>query len=96
MVERISGQSNLNPIVKQKPLNKTHDVAQPVVKTDEANFSPFAKELSRIMGELERIPEVRQDKVDEFKKQIAEGTYNPDLNKVARNLLIAGFLNGEE
>jgi flagellar biosynthesis anti-sigma factor FlgM len=96
MVERISGQNNLNPVMKQKPIHKSYGATQPVGTTDEANFSPFAKELSRIMGELEHVSDVRQDKVDEFKKQIAEGTYNPDLNKVARSLLIAGLLNGEE
>ena len=96
MVERISGQNGLNPVMKQKNLHKKYDVTQSVGTADEVKLSPFAKELGRIMGELENVSEVRQDKVDEFKKQIAEGTYNPDLSKLAKSLLIAGLLNGEE
>ena len=96
MVERISGQNNITPIVKQKHLNKSYGVEHLAGATDEAKISPFAKELGRIMGELEHVSEIRQDKVDGFKKQITEGTYNPDLDKVARCLLIAGLLNGEE
>jgi len=96
MVERISGQNSLNPIMKQKAIHKKYDVTQSAGTADEVNLSPFAKELGRIMGELEHVSEVRQDKVDEFKKQVTEGTYNPDLAKVAQSLLIAGLLNGEE
>jgi flagellar biosynthesis anti-sigma factor FlgM len=96
MVERISGQNGLNPVMKHKSLHKSYGAVQSAGTNDEVNFSPFAKELSRIMGELEHVSEVRQDKVDEFKKQIAEGTYNPGLDKVARSLIIAGLLNGEE
>jgi flagellar biosynthesis anti-sigma factor FlgM len=96
MVEKISGQNGLNSIIKQKPIRKPYEVTPAVGTTDEANFSPFAKELGRIMSELERVPEVRQDKINDFRKQIAEGTYNPDPAKVARSLLIAGLLSGEE
>jgi len=96
VVERISGQNSLSSIAKQKSLHKIYGAVQSVGAADEANFSPFAKELGRIMGELEHVSEVRQDKIDEFKKQIAEGTYKPDPAKVARSLLIAGLLNGEE
>ena len=96
MVERISGQNSLTPIMKQKHLNKSYAVEHLPGVTDEANISPFAKELGRIMGELEHVSEVRHDKVDGLKKQVSEGTYKPDLDKVARCLLIAGLLNGEE
>ena len=99
MVERISGQNNVYHIMKQKSVNKSYDTAdttQQTGATDEVSLSPFAKELGRIMGELEHVSDVRQEKVDTFKKQIAEGTYNPDLSKVAQSLLIAGLLNGEE
>ena len=96
MVEKISAQNNLSSVMKHKSLHKIYGYEQPVGATDEANISPFAKELGRVMGELEQIPEVRQDKINDFKKQIAEGTYKPDPLKVARSLLVAGLLNSEE
>ena len=96
MVERISAQNGLSSVMKHKSLHKVYGSMQPAGTTDEANFSPFAKELGRAMGELEQVSEVRQDKINDFKKQVAEGTYKPDPVKVARSLLIAGFLNAEE
>jgi flagellar biosynthesis anti-sigma factor FlgM len=96
MVERISSQNSLSSVMKQKHLYKLYGSDQSVGITDEASISPFAKELGRVMGELEQVPEVRQDKIEDFKKQIAEGTYMPDPAKVARSLILAGLLNGEE
>ena len=96
MFEKISAQNSLSPVVKRKALHKAYGFMQPAGTTDEVNFSPFAKELGRVMGELEHIPEVRQDKINDFKKQITEGTYKPDPVKVARSLLIAGLLYSEE
>ena len=96
MVERISAQNSLNAVMKKKSFHKAYGSVQPAGTTDEADISSFAKELGRVMGELDHVPEVRQDKINDFKKQIAEGTYMPDPAKVARSLLIAGFLNSED
>jgi len=96
MVDKISAQNGISPVMKRKSAHRAYGFMQPAGATDEASFSPFAKELGRVMGELEHIPEVRQDKINDFKKQIAEGTYNPDLIKVAHSLLMVGLLNEEE
>lgn len=96
MVDRISGQNGITPLLQQKALQRAYG-AEPVVgNTDEASFSPFAKELGRIMGELDGLPDVRQGKIDGFKEQVAAGAYNPDPAKVARSLIVAGLLNGDE
>lgn len=63
---------------------------------DGVEFSSFAVELSKVSGELKKIPEVREEVVEGFKKQIQQGTYAPDLEKVARSLIVAGLLHREE
>lgn len=63
---------------------------------DGVEFSSFAVELSKVSGELKKIPDVREDLVDGLRKQIEEGTYAPDLEKIARSLIVAGLLHGEE
>ncbi len=63
---------------------------------DDAEFSSFAVELAKVSGELKKIPEVREQLVEDFKRRIAEGTYSPDLNRVARALINAGLLEGED
>ena len=45
--------------------------------------------MARFLEKLSRLPDIRQDKVDAVKKQIAEGTYlTPEkLEKAIDNLL---------
>lgn len=96
MMERITGQGGISPVIKQRAAQRVYGAEHVAAGSDEASISPFARELGRIMGELDKIPDVRQEKIEGFKKQIAEGTYHPDPAKVARSLLMVGFLNGEE
>ena len=94
MIEKIAGQYGVDALANAKA-KKWYPGA---VKndSDEASFSSFAVELARVSGELKNVPEVRQDKVDEFKKKLDSGEYNPPLEKIAYNLFRAGILNNEE
>ena len=65
-------------------------------KGDGVEFSSFAVALAKVSGELKKIPDVREQLVEDFKRQIAEGTYSPDMNQVARSLIGAGLLNRED
>lgn len=58
---------------------------------DDLAVSQFAREMAGISMELGRVPEVREDKVAGLKRQIEEGTYNPDLRKLAGRLVWAGI-----
>ena len=94
MIEKIAGQYSVDALAKAKA-KKWH--AEGIRnETDEASFSTFAVELARVSGELKNIPEIRQDKVDDFKKKVENGEYNPPLEKIAYNLFLAGILNNEE
>lgn len=61
--------------------------------TDQADFSSFAVELARIGAELKNVPDVRQDVVDRLQAQVAAGEYVPQLEQVARSLVLSGFLD---
>ena len=94
MIEKIAGQYGIDATAKAKA--KKWQAGVGGGGTDEASFSSFSVELARVSGELKNIPEVRQDLVDGFKKQVESGQYNPPLEKVAYNLFLAGILNSEE
>ena len=53
--------------------------------------SPFAREMANISFEMSRIPEVREDRIEDLKRQIDEGSYNPDLRELAGRLIWAGI-----
>ena len=53
--------------------------------------SPFAREMANISLEMSRIPDVREDRIEDLKRQIEEGNYNPDLRELAGRLIWAGI-----
>jgi negative regulator of flagellin synthesis FlgM len=95
VIEKIGGLYDVDAAAKAKA-KRGHGTGSVQKARDEAEFSPFAVELARVSAELKNIPEVRQDKVDEFKKKIEAGEYRPPLERVAHNLFLAGILDIRE
>lgn len=54
---------------------------------DKISLSGRAKEISGLMGLIDKLPEIRMDKVEELKKSIDTGSYNFDSLKVAEKIL---------
>jgi negative regulator of flagellin synthesis FlgM len=64
--------------------------------SDGLAVSPFAREMANISFELSKIPEVREDRVRDLKRQVEEGKYDPDLRALAGRLLWAGINRTED
>ncbi len=50
-------------------------------------ISSKALEIKIAMESLSSVPEIRKERVEEIKKLLEEGKYNPDLKQVARRML---------
>jgi negative regulator of flagellin synthesis FlgM len=95
MIEKIGGLYDVDAAARAKA-KRGRGIGSVAGARDEAEFSPFAVELARVTAELKNIPEVRQDRVDDFKERVESGTYKPPLEKVAHNLFLAGILDAGE
>lgn len=95
MIEKIPGVYGPKPVTRINAKKGSLPAAGQESR-DGVEFSSFAVELSKASAELKKLPEVREDLVEGFKKQIQEGTYAPDLEKVARSLIVAGLLDQED
>jgi len=85
-----------------EPIKRAHE-AEPVKKVrlnfkdsrlsegDQFQVSYFAKVLQKAVEEAKKIPDVRTDKVELIKQKIADGSYEPDLDALARILQKAGL-----
>lgn len=62
-------------------------------KTDTVDISDAAKRVSTAREELDRIPDVREEKVAELKAQVENGTYKINSEEIAEKMLKDGFLN---
>jgi negative regulator of flagellin synthesis FlgM len=59
--------------------------------SDGLAVSAFAREMAKISSELSKIPEIREDRVKDLKRQVEDGTYDPNLKALAGRLIWAGI-----
>lgn len=80
---------NMNKIMKayQNLNQKENNNVNQKSKSDQVNISNEAKEIRNIKETLENKPEIRQEKVDQIKTQIQNGTYKVDSQKVAEKII---------
>ncbi|HUT04422.1 MAG TPA: flagellar biosynthesis anti-sigma factor FlgM [bacterium] len=80
---------------KQAEVNKASDVGMDqdasarISKemSDNVSISDEAKLRALAQKTLEKLPDVRQEKVDRLSKLIQSGRYNPDAEKIAEKIL---------
>jgi negative regulator of flagellin synthesis FlgM len=65
-----------------KPVNSGTPVA-----TERVDLSAEAKDFQRIRQMLDKVPDVREGKVQELKDRIESGNYKVDSGKVAARML---------
>ena len=83
--------NNIND--KQKAENTSDKAETNVAKTDTVNISDAAKEIQEVRKELDNIPEVRAEKVEQLKNQIENGTYEIKPEEIAEKMLKDSLLN---
>ena len=71
-------------LVKNEP---EKPAAAPTAVTERVDLSATAKDIRQIRQILDRIPEVREDRVQELKRQIDNGTYAVRPDKIAEKLV---------
>lgn len=60
-----------------------------VLDTDQVSFSSIGKDMQIAKTALANVPDVREDRVNELKAQIQNGTYNVSNESFADKLLAA-------
>lgn len=91
-------QANVSQYVKQvdspqKTAPAEQHQAPPSPQGDTVALSDEAKALQRTEKALTDVPDVREDKVAAIRKQLAQGTYRVDGQKIAFNMLKESILN---
>ena len=73
----------------QKPGEKNASARAPgkADATDKVDLSVGAKELGDIMSAVNRLPDVRTEKVAGIRDRIASGTYDVDSVEIARKMV---------
>ena len=75
----INGLGHVDSAHAIRPSQRTESVestrqTESVVRADEVDISPEAE----MLGQVDQIPDIRTERVEEIRLQIAEGTYETD------------------
>ena len=73
--------------VKNPQKAQTDTKTESKTKTDQVQFSSVLQDVHKAQAAKGSGSSSRADRVQELKAQVAEGSYQPDLNKVATSLL---------
>ena len=57
------------------------------IQTERVKLSPKARDLQKIREVMEATPEIREEKVGQFKREIEAGTYSVKGDKVAERMV---------
>ncbi|MDK2919904.1 MAG: negative regulator of flagellin synthesis FlgM [Candidatus Petromonas sp.] len=81
---KITNNPNIQKVLGayKSKMAKTEKTKQVIGGKDKIEISDKAKDFQLAMNAFKKLPEVRDKKVEEIKKQIASGTYNPEAKEV--------------
>ena len=86
---RINNSQNVQQILKayNKNVSKVKKTEETKFNSDKIEISESAKDFQVAMKALEDRPEIREDKVAELKKKIADGSYKPSAQDIVKKML---------
>jgi negative regulator of flagellin synthesis FlgM len=78
---------------KNKVDSSENNSNKAAAKTDTVVISDAAKRIQEVRSQLDAVPDVDEEKVAELKKQIEDGTYEINADKIAGKMISEGLIN---
>ena len=78
---------------KNKVDSSENNANKSAAKTDTVVISDAAKRIQEVRSQLDAIPDVDEEKVAQLKKEIDNGTYEINADKIAGKMISEGLIN---
>ena len=78
---------------KNKVDSSENNSNKAAAKTDTVVISDAAKRIQEVRSQLDAVPDVDEEKVAQLKKQIEDGTYEINADKIAGKMINEGLIN---
>jgi len=87
-LRKVSDRSDV-PLTQSQRVNSSRgeELDRATSNPDKVEISERSKEINRIRELIEKIPEVREDKVNELREAIDKGVYNIKGEIIAENII---------
>ncbi len=86
---RIGNNVNIQKVIKgyNKNVGKVNKAGKAEMKRDQIEISQSSKDFQIAMDAFKKLPDVRQDKVDNIKSEIDKGTYKPSTEDIIKKMM---------
>jgi len=86
---RINNNINVQKVLKgyNKNLSKTKGATNVGMKSDKIEISQSSKDFQIAMDAFKKLPDVRQEKVDQVKDSIDKGNYKPSAEDILKKMM---------
>jgi negative regulator of flagellin synthesis FlgM len=71
----------------KKNVNKTEKSGKAEMKRDQINISQQSIDFQTAMDAFKKLPDVRQEKIDDIKESIDKGTYKPSAEDIIKKMM---------
>ena len=78
---------------KNKVDSSENNSNKAAAKTDTVVISDAAKRIQEVRSQLDAVPDVDEEKVAQLKKEIEDGTYEINADKIAGKMISEGLIN---
>jgi negative regulator of flagellin synthesis FlgM len=78
---------------KNKTAASSEKTEKTATRMDTVEISDTAKRIQEARKQLDEIPDIREDKVAQLKRQIDNGTYAINAEKIADKMIKEGLIN---
>lgn len=84
---KINGVSNIHKVMKAYKTNKVQNVNKVSLKEDKIEISQAGKDYQFAIEALKNTEDIREDKVNDIKIRIDNGTYTIDKHKLSKSIV---------
>jgi len=86
---RINNNMNVQQVLKSynKNVGKANKTGKSEMKRDQIDISQSSKDFQVAMDAFKKLPDVRQEKVDDIASQIDKGTYKPSTEDIIKKMM---------
>lgn len=86
---RINPSVNVQKVLKgyNKNVGKVNKAGKSEMKRDQIDISQSSKDFQIAMDAFKKLPDVRQEKIDDIKESIDKGTYKPSTEDIIKSMM---------
>ena len=73
--------------------NPASEISRNIIPEEKVGLSTKAKDIQQVKETIDKLPDVREEKVEDLKNQLEQGIYNVSGDKIAEKMVGESLLD---